>query len=296
MSSNPHFYANPVNVEDDNAGVKPLTARQVGDVRRQQVADANEHARTFPNGNAPSGPERDNRGVLTRAAMIGILSAGGSVRVPEGVGIRGGQIVNRVEDLPSEAELAQGDPDAERRALESLDRAQAELDRQRVAVSNARANRERSGVLAAQRGAAYVKPGGPGDPAAGHDAVHGSEAARDAARRAEQAENQRRGVGDDITMPTQPAGPVTPHTITGTSAANRPAEGGGKGDGDPDADPRDNEDDKRGGGEGGNDPTQPPTGSNAASATPGTTGTPPKPQTPPQSGGRGVRGQGGGNK
>jgi hypothetical protein len=292
MSRNPQFYTQPVTVEDGEAGIQPLTARQVGDARREQVAQANEHARAFPHGNAPSGPERDKRGVLTRAAMIAIIGAGGSVRVPEGVGAFGGQIVNNVDNLPTDAELAQGDPDAERRAAEAIDVQQRELDRQREALARGRAERERVAALATRRGNPPMPSGGPGDPAAGHDAVHGSDAARDAARRAEQRENERRGVGSDIVMPTHPAGPVTPHTIAGTSAASRPPEGGDPSD-DDGGDPRENEDDKRG------DPNAPPatpSGSNAASATPGATGTPPKPQTPPPSGGRGVRGQGGGNK
>lgn len=50
---------------------------------------------------------------LTRAEMEATLAAGGSV-------LYGGRLIARVEHLPSEAELAQGNPDAEAVVAEKI--------------------------------------------------------------------------------------------------------------------------------------------------------------------------------
>lgn len=77
-------------------------------------------------------PERDKRGQLTRAGMEAVVRRGGSV-------LHGGRIVTRVEDLPSAAELSQGDQAAEQAARASIDERQAALDRERAVLDQRRA-------------------------------------------------------------------------------------------------------------------------------------------------------------
>lgn len=67
---------------------------------------------------------------IGRAAMEAAISRGGAV-------LYQGRIISRVADLPSEAELAQGDPAAEQAAAESL-RAQIAQAQQLLAQLQAR--------------------------------------------------------------------------------------------------------------------------------------------------------------
>lgn len=53
-------------------------------------------------------PLRDENGKLTRAGMEAVLKEGGSVQLSDG------RTVTKTEELPTAAELAKGDPKAER--------------------------------------------------------------------------------------------------------------------------------------------------------------------------------------
>jgi hypothetical protein len=60
---------------------------------------------------------------LTREQMETVIRRGGSV-------LHNGQTITRVQDLPSLAELAQGDPAAEAEALKALQQQMAEVQSQ----------------------------------------------------------------------------------------------------------------------------------------------------------------------
>lgn len=168
---NPHFYANPVN---EDTGGKPMTGQEIGEARRQQLKHAEQHAAAFPAGNSPDVPQRDKRGVLTIPAMRAAIAAGGSVIVPAGP--NKGRLATHDSHLPTAADLAEGDDTAEREALAALMEQQRTIDAQMSSLARARANRERSAELAAQRGT----PQSPAaDPNKGPgDAGHGNFAAR----------------------------------------------------------------------------------------------------------------------
>lgn len=68
-------------------------------------------------------PERQRNGRLTRFGMEQAIREGGSVQL-------GDRTITRVDDLPSAAELAKGDPDAERAALSDLQKQMADLQTQ----------------------------------------------------------------------------------------------------------------------------------------------------------------------
>lgn len=65
-------------------------------------------------------------GILTRNEMERVIAHGGSV-------LHGGRLITRVEDLPTDADLATGDPNRETQIANSLqqqiDRLQAQLER-----------------------------------------------------------------------------------------------------------------------------------------------------------------------
>lgn len=63
------------------------------------------------------------RGMLSRQEMERVIQQGGAV-------LYRGRSIARVQDLPSEAELAQGDPQAELQAAANLQTQMAELQRQ----------------------------------------------------------------------------------------------------------------------------------------------------------------------
>jgi hypothetical protein len=167
---NPHFAINPVN---DDAGGKPMTGQEIGDARRQQVEHAQQHAAAHPAGNAPTVPQRDKRGVLTLAAMHAAIAAGGSVLIPAGP--NKGRIGTDVSHLPTSADLAEGDDAAEREALEGLQLQQKNIDAQMQSLARARADREKTGELAAKRGAPHSPAAdpnaGPGDAPVGNFAA-----------------------------------------------------------------------------------------------------------------------------
>lgn len=58
-------------------------------------------------------PERDSDHRLTRRGMEAVIRAGGSV-------MHNGRFVSRVEELPSQADLAKGNPEMERATRASL--------------------------------------------------------------------------------------------------------------------------------------------------------------------------------
>jgi hypothetical protein len=63
-------------------------------------------------------PHRDHRGRLTRHGMESALKGGGSVMVPDGHG--GVRVVHRLEDLPTDTDLAKGDAVREAQVREAL--------------------------------------------------------------------------------------------------------------------------------------------------------------------------------
>jgi hypothetical protein len=66
-------------------------------------------------------------GKLTRESAEKIINGGGSVMI-------NGQTIANVDELPSAAEFAKGDEAQEKAVLESLDRQQERLDRERAAL------------------------------------------------------------------------------------------------------------------------------------------------------------------
>lgn len=72
---------------------------------------------------AQAQPARDAKGNLTRAGMEQVIREGGSV-------LHKGQLHARVETLPSEAELAEGDEQATTQVLDGIRRQREQLDQQ----------------------------------------------------------------------------------------------------------------------------------------------------------------------
>jgi hypothetical protein len=95
----------------------------------------------------------DQNHKLTRAGMEQIIKGGGTV-------LHKGAIIGRVEALPSEADLAAGDEDAERRALAGLEEQQRALDAQRDRLSRAAADRAKAAKQREAQQAAEQQQGG----------------------------------------------------------------------------------------------------------------------------------------
>jgi hypothetical protein len=74
-------------------------------------------------------PARDERGQLTRDAMVATINAGGSV-------IHGGELITNVDDLPTEAELAKGDAEREKQVAAALDDQIAKLQQQKSSLKH----------------------------------------------------------------------------------------------------------------------------------------------------------------
>lgn len=80
-------------------------------------------------------PLRDSNGDLTRDGMLEVIRNGGSVAIwrliqqPGGATVRAHQIVWRAQDIPDDLELAGDDPEKQRRALDSMERRRAQLDK-----------------------------------------------------------------------------------------------------------------------------------------------------------------------
>lgn len=73
----------------------------------------------------------EKRTKLTREEMEAILHEGGSV-------LHGGKIIARIEDLPSAADLAVGDADAEAAATRSIDEQIARLSAERAKLGESK--------------------------------------------------------------------------------------------------------------------------------------------------------------
>jgi hypothetical protein len=68
----------------------------------------------------PPEPERDDAGKLTRRGMEQVIEAGGSVHLQDETNPRNFVMVHEARHLPSEAQLAKGNPAAEERARRQL--------------------------------------------------------------------------------------------------------------------------------------------------------------------------------
>lgn len=106
----------------------------------------------------PGLPERRN-GKLTRKGMEHVIRQGGSV-VPAG---HQGAPVARIEDLPSEAELAAGDEQAEADARESIQRRREALEREEALLAKRAASPKMTGGTGPQ-GTGAVKAEPPEEP------------------------------------------------------------------------------------------------------------------------------------
>lgn len=87
---------------------------------------------------------------MTRAQMEAVIAGGGSV-------LHGGKLYTRVEHLPSEAELAQGDPAAEQAAAARL---QEEIVRLQEQVARLSAGQAEGGGTAPPKNRGEPKDGG----------------------------------------------------------------------------------------------------------------------------------------
>jgi hypothetical protein len=116
-------------------------------------------------------PERDSAGNLTRAGMEAVLRGGGTV-------LHKGRVIGRVEALPSAADLAAGDAEATRKALEGLATQRAALDEQekKLHAENGRIAQARSEAQEReQRRAAAAEGDDPGDDKSRRKAKKGGE-------------------------------------------------------------------------------------------------------------------------
>jgi hypothetical protein len=98
-------------------------------VRQDQVDRANRAAALHPSGNSNVTPERDQNGNLTRAGYEAAIRAGGSATYK-------GRPVMRMEDIPSDAELSEGDEEASLNALASIEAQEARLKREKEMVQS----------------------------------------------------------------------------------------------------------------------------------------------------------------
>lgn len=98
--------------------------------------------------------------LMTRAAMAAVITAGGSVA-------HDNRLYTRVEDLPDEVELAQGDDVRKAAALDAVDDQLAKLTAQRTKlVTEAETIASKKGKRAAPDGGATQTSVPPADPSA----------------------------------------------------------------------------------------------------------------------------------
>jgi len=76
---------------------------------------------------------------LSRAEMEQIIIQGGSVSID-------GRVISRVQDLPSAADLASGDPKAEQTTLKDIDRQILALQKQRKQIEQVIEQRKKGGT------------------------------------------------------------------------------------------------------------------------------------------------------
>lgn len=93
---------------------------------------------------------------LSRAEMEAVIAGGGSVLI-------GGRIIARAEDLPGEAELAQGDPAAEAAATDKLRTQMAALQEQLTALQEQQSARAAPAEEPAPAKAPKGKPAPPAE-------------------------------------------------------------------------------------------------------------------------------------
>lgn len=98
-------------------------------------------------------------GLISRAAMVAAIKEGGSVHYK-------GALITRLENLPSEAELAVGDPAQEQQALTDLQKEIAGLEARKAALQSqvsqqAQANQQAADASAASGGTQTPPPADP---------------------------------------------------------------------------------------------------------------------------------------
>lgn len=115
------------------AGNTPADTADGSTVTIAPIAGQARPAGAAPATPAAPPPPADHRvdGKLTRAGMEHAIRAGGSV-------IHDGRVVSRIEDLPTEAQLAKGNTAAEDAALNNINRQRAELDAQEAQLKAGR--------------------------------------------------------------------------------------------------------------------------------------------------------------
>ncbi|MHC5541214.1 hypothetical protein ACYOEI_23580, partial [Singulisphaera rosea] len=86
-----------------------------------------------------------------RSEMEEIIRSGGSI-------MHEGQVITRVEDLPTDADLAEGDPELEASTLEDIDSQIAKLNAQRDRLKTPVADRPPKPTSAASPQAGKVTP------------------------------------------------------------------------------------------------------------------------------------------
>jgi hypothetical protein len=110
-----------------------------------------------------AGPAQYQGGKLTRQGMESVIASGGSV-------MHGGKVITRIEHLPDEADLAQGDEQATQQALDGLaaQRAQLDAQEQKLLASRGRAKENAKAQQQANKAAQHAA-GGKGGAAARSD-------------------------------------------------------------------------------------------------------------------------------
>lgn len=124
--------ADKKNTIDESDGPGPSTERRAGQGGSTNLmtsqADIDRANKAAAAGQPVGASARYKNGKLTLAGMQAVIEEGGSVS-------HGANTISSVGGLPSEAELAEGDENAERAALDNLDRQQSALDAQRARLT-----------------------------------------------------------------------------------------------------------------------------------------------------------------
>lgn len=142
-------------VVDESRPVGNLVAdnQEVERARRaEEEARGPQDVEVYRKTTLPDGKTVNSR--LTRAGMEKVIRDGGSV-------MHGREIITNVDDLPSEAELAEGDEAAERVALDNIERQQRALDAQRNRLVGAKGGKKASGRAKAAGKSDEAKEGDP---------------------------------------------------------------------------------------------------------------------------------------
>jgi hypothetical protein len=156
---------------------------------------------------------RDEKGALTRAGMEHAIRTGGAV-------MHDGDVIESVDDLPSEAELARGDERRTEQVRQSLDAQMAALAAQRAALDREEEEEE-------EEEEEPEGEGGPDEGAARAAAERRREARQRAAER-RKAEQQRPGQPAPG-QSAQPGAAGQPGQRAPAPQGQRPADGGAQG-------------------------------------------------------------------